>query len=494
MASALISGAGPVGLTMANELARYGVSVRIVDKAPHRTDKSKALVLWPRTLELLEHGGYVAPFLAAGHQGYGARLSDGKNVVATISLKGIDTRYPYALMIAQSETERVLEETLAARGIAVERSVTMESFADKGTDIGGGIGGGIEAVLRKADGSSETVQADWLLGCDGAHSTARHGLGLTFDGTTMDSDWWLADLHLTGLEPQDVMHIFWHRDGILAFFPIEPGRWRVIGDLGPATSSGQHPDPTLAEIQAMIAHRGTDGIKVSNPVWLSAFRINERKVKDYSRGRIFLAGDAAHIHSPAGGQGMNTGMQDAINLAWKLSLVEKGIAKPSLLDSYSTERSAVGDMVLRNAGKMTEAAIARNPLVQTLRNTIVKFAMGFPQIVHVMADTLSELNIAYPDSPLSVAGAHHAHATKPGHRWPDALPGDAGQARFTAIGPAEVTAGIAAKFPTLVQAGPVTGRADARDLVLVRPDGYVGFAGAASDKALAEAYLRNIAA
>jgi 2-polyprenyl-6-methoxyphenol hydroxylase-like FAD-dependent oxidoreductase len=486
MASVLISGGGPVGLTMANELARYGVAVRIVDTAPQRTDKSKALVLWPRTLELLEHGGYVEPFLKAGYPGHGAQLSDGRNAVATIYLKDIDTRYPYALMIAQSETERVLEECLSARGVEVERSVTMESFTDKGT--------GIEAVLRKADGSRETVQADWLLGCDGAHSTTRHGLGVAFEGSTLDSDWWLADIHVTGLEPQDMLHIFWHRDGILAFFPITPGRWRVIGDLGAVTSSDHHADPTLEEIQAMIAHRGTTGIKVADPIWLSAFRINERKVKDYSRGRIFLSGDAAHIHSPAGGQGMNTGMQDAFNLAWKLNLVAKGIARPSLLDSYSTERSAVGDMVLRNAGKMTEAAVARNPIVQVMRNTIVKFALGFPQISHVMADTLAELNIAYPDSPLSVGGAHYAHATKPGHRWPDPLPLDTGQSRFTAIGPADATADLAAKFPRLVQVAPVGGRADARDLVIVRPDGYVGFAGSASDGAEAEAYLRGLAA
>ena len=225
-------------------------------------------------------------------------------------------------------------------------------------------------------------------------------LGFTFEGSTQDSDWCLADVHVTGLEPTDLLHIFWHRDGILAFFPITPGRWRVIADLGPATGSGHHPDPTLEEIQAMVAHRGNPGITLSDPIWLAAFRINERKVKDYSRGRVFLAGDAAHIHSPAGGQGMNTGMQDAFNLAWKLDLVIKGIAKPSLLDSYSTERSAVGDMVLRNAGRMTEAAIARNPVIQSLRNTMVKFALSFPQIGHVMADTLSELNIAYPESPL----------------------------------------------------------------------------------------------
>jgi 2-polyprenyl-6-methoxyphenol hydroxylase-like FAD-dependent oxidoreductase len=486
MASVLISGGGPVGLTMANELARYGVSVRIVDKEAQRTDKSKALVLWSRTLELLDQGGYADPFLKAGIEGHGVQISDGTNVVARAKLDVIESRYPYALLIAQSETERVLEECLARRGVKVERSTTMESFVDKGA--------GIEAVLRKADGSSETVRADWLIGCDGAHSTTRHGLGFAFEGSTMDSDWCLADIHVSGLEPTDHLHIFWHRDGILAFFPITPPRWRVIGDLGPATGSGHRADPTLEEIQAMVAHRGNPGIRVSDPIWLASFRINERKVKQYSRGRVFLAGDAAHIHSPAGGQGMNTGMQDAFNLSWKLNLVIKGIARPSLLDSYSTERSAVGDMVLRNAGRLTEAAITRNPLAQRLRNTIVKFALGFPQIGHVVADTMSELNIAYPDSPLSVASATHARGLKPGTRWPEKLPTDTTTSRFTAIGPTEVAADLAAKFPDLVQAATSSKHADPLDLILVRPDGYVGFAGSAADRAGAEAYLRTIAA
>jgi 2-polyprenyl-6-methoxyphenol hydroxylase-like FAD-dependent oxidoreductase len=484
MATVLIAGAGPVGLTMANELVRYGISVRIVDKEAHRTDKSKALVLWSRTLELLDHGGYAEPFLKAGIEGRGVQISDGTNVVARAKLDIIESRYPYALLIAQSETERVLEECLAKRGVKVERSTTMESFTDKGA--------GVEAVLRKTDGSSETVKADWLIGCDGAHSTTRHTLGFAFEGSTMDSDWWLADIHVSGLEPPEFLHIFWHRDGILAFFPITPPRWRVIGDLGPATGTGHRADPTLEEIQAMVAHRGNPGIKVSDPVWLSAFRINERKVKQYSRGRVFLVGDAAHIHSPAGGQGMNTGMQDAFNLSWKLNLVINGIAKPSLLDSYSVERSAVGDMVLRNAGRLTEAAITRNPIAQKMRNTVVKFALGFPLIGHIVADTMSELNIAYPESPLSVAGALHTHGVKPGMRWPEKLAADTSTSRFSAIGPAAAVAELAAKFPKLVEAASST-HADARDLILVRPDGYVGFAGAASDRVGAEAYLRKIA-
>lgn len=485
MTNVLISGGGPVGLTLANELTRFGITVRIVDKAAARTDKSKALVLWPRTLELLEHGGYVAPFLAAGNPAKGAILSDGNAKVAEVTLGGIDTRYPYALMIPQSETERVLEEQLAARGIAVERQVEMKEFTDTGD--------GVEAVLAKADGSTETLRAAWLVGCDGAHSPTRHGLGLAFDGTTLDSDWYLADIHVAGLEPQDRLHIFWHRDGILAFFPITPGRWRVIADLGPTQDQGRHADPTMAEIQAMVAHRGGPGIRLSDPVWLSSFRINERKVKQYGKGRVFLAGDAAHIHSPAGGQGMNTGMQDAFNLAWKLAHVAKGTAKRSLLDSYSPERSAVGDMVLRNAGRMTDAAITRNPLLQVLRNTVVRMALSFPQLVHVMANTLSELNIAYPESPLSKAGSPAAHATRPGLRWPEVLGAGTRVPRFAAIGPADAVAALVKRFPALVEPA-ASSRADARDLVLVRPDGYVGFAGAGSDVAGAAAYLAVLAA
>ncbi|MEA2817085.1 MAG: hypothetical protein QOI93_4786 [Rhodospirillaceae bacterium] len=479
----LISGAGPVGLTMANELVRHGISVRIVDKSAERTDKSKALVLWSRTLELFDHAGYVDPFLAAGMQAHGAQMSNGKDVIARISLDDIESVYPYALMIPQSDTERVLEEQLAKRGVKVERTVGLESFTDQGNQV--------QAVLRKASGESETLTADWLIGCDGAHSTVRHGLGFTFDGTTQPSDWYLADGHISGLEPQDRLHIFWHKDGILAFFPITEGRWRVIADLGPAQGDAHCPDPTLQEVQALITLRGTDGIVIKDAYWLAAFRINERKVSQYGRGRAFLAGDAAHIHSPAGGQGMNTGMQDAFNLAWKLSLVIGGVCKPTLLDSYSVERSAVGDMVLRNASRLTDAAIVRNPIIQGLRNTVVKFALGFPQLGHRVANLLAELDIGYPRSPLTVAGAHHPSARKAGERWPERLPADPGRARFTAIGPADAVSALAAKFPKLVQAA--AGRADARDLSLVRPDGYVGFAGAASDQAGAEAYLQNLA-
>lgn len=479
----LISGAGPVGMTLANELVRHGISVRIVDKNAERTDKSKALVLWSRTLELFDDAGYAKDFFSVGMPAQGAQIQNGTEVVAQITFESIDSRFPYALMIPQNESERVREEKLEAAGVKVERRVELASFKDTGSAV--------EATLKKADGSTENLTADWLVGCDGAHSTVRHGLGFAFEGSTLESDWILADGNAVGLEPKDQLHIFWHRDGILAFFPIVGDRWRVVADLGVAKGDDKRADPTLDEVNALLKQRGSPGIVMSKPYWLSAFRINERKVKDYARGRVFLAGDAAHIHSPAGGQGMNTGMQDAFNLAWKLALVIEGTAKPSLLDSYSPERSGVGEIVLRNAGRRTEAATLRNPIAQGLRNTIVKFAAGFPAIRHKIADQLTEMDIGYPESPLTAKNGHAVTGAKSGERRPERLPAGAGGMKFTALGPAEIVAELVAKFPKLVLAAPE--REHAAALRLIRPDGYVGFAGTAKDRAGAEAYLTVLA-
>lgn len=481
----LVAGAGPVGLTLANELVRHGIPVRIVDKSAQRTDKSKALVLWSRTLELFDDAGYAEDFMSSGMRAHGAQISTGKQIVAKVSFDLIDSRFDYALMIAQSETERVLEERLAASGVRVERSVELTSFTDKAASV--------ETSLTKASGERETLEVDWLVGCDGAHSAVRHGLGFAFEGSTLQSHWALADGHITGLAPTDHLHIFWHREGILAFFPIVGDRWRVIANLGPAKDGDSHPDPTLEAINDLMARRGSPGIEMSNAVWLAAFRINERKVRDYAKGRVFLAGDAAHIHSPAGGQGMNTGMQDAFNLAWKLALVIAGTARRSLLDSYSQERTAVGDRVLKNAGLMTEAATLSNPLLQDVRNTILRIAASFPQIQHKIADQLAEMDIGYPDSPLTAKHGHIARDTKPGERWPHKLPRGAGGPRFMALGPAEVVAALAARFPKLVRSAPAPDPAHAAALRLIRPDGYVGFAGAPTDAVGAEAYLLRLA-
>ncbi len=479
----LIAGAGPVGMTLANELVRNGIHVRVVDKAAARTDKSKALVLWSRTLELFDDAGYAEAFLPFGIKALGAQIATGREVLARVAFDSIDSRFPYALMIPQSETERVLEERLEARGVEVERRVELARFADKGDSV--------QAILTHPSGEEEPVDADWLIGCDGAHSTVRHGLGLTFEGETLQSDWVLADGMVHGLQHKDRIQIFWHRDGILACFPIGADRWRVVADLGAAEGEGKRADPTVAEVEALLTHRGIEGLTFTDPFWLASFRINERKVKDYRHGRVFLAGDAAHIHSPAGGQGMNTGMQDAFNLAWKLALVIDGSARETLLDSYSPERSAVGERVLRDAGRLTEVAIMRNPIAQGLRNTVVKFATSFPAIRHRIADQLTEMDVGYPESPLTVANGQGTPGPKAGERWPDRLPPGAGGTRFVAIGPAAVAAALATRFPKLVVAAPDLDPAQAASLRLIRPDGYVGFAGTPGDQARAEAYVAS---
>ncbi len=407
MTPVLVIGAGPVGMTMASELVRYGVPVRIVDKAAERTDKSKALVLWSRTLELLDRGGGSAPFVGAGFKAEAVNLIAGDKVIGRVSMKGVETPYPYALMLPQSETERLLEERLRNLGVDVERRVELATFKS-GAD-------GVEAVLRHADGREEAASTNWLVGCDGAHSAVRHGLGAPFTGETMDSDWMLADIHMTGYPcPDSEASVYWHREGVFVIFPISPGRYRVIADLPPAGTE-HPPTPTLDQVQAIIDRRGPGGLKAFDPIWLAGFRINGRKVASYRWGRVFLAGDAAHVHSPAGGQGMNTGMQDAFNLAWKLALVVHKTCDEGLLDSYSPERSSVGDAVLKAAGRLTAVGTMRNPVAQTVRNLVGHVVLGLSPFQHAFANMMTEVAIGYPESSLNGPSLRGA-GPKPGER------------------------------------------------------------------------------
>jgi 2-polyprenyl-6-methoxyphenol hydroxylase-like FAD-dependent oxidoreductase len=468
----LIVGAGPVGMTAASELARYGVSVRIVDIAPQRTDKSKALVVWSRTLELLDRGpGGSAPFVEAGFKAHAVNLvvGDGE-VIGQVRLDSVNSPYPYGLMLPQSETERLLEERLAGLAVTVERQTEVLSFT--ATDSG------VEAKLRRADGQEESITADWLLGCDGAHSNVRHTLGVPFSGETMNSDWMLADLHMSGYPfPEDEASIYWHKDGAFVIFPISPGRYRVLADL-PVTSAKVAPNPTLEQVQTIIDRRGPGGLKAFDPIWLAGFRINGRKVAEYRYGRTFLLGDAAHVHSPAGGQGMNTGMQDAFNLSWKLAMVIQGRCNEHLLDSYSPERSAVGDEVLKMAGRITAVATMKNPVLQSLRNVAGHFMFGFAPVQHAFADSLTQVAIGYHDSPLNGGTVLHGiPGPKPGERVipsSDVAPVGSGAKPLFSLFAEESpsTTELIARFPDLLESKPRTPFSP-DGAWLVRPDGYV---------------------
>lgn len=488
--SVLIAGAGPVGLTMAAELARYGVAVRIVDSAAARTDKSKALVLWSRSLELIDRMGCGEAFVAAGLKATAANIIAGGKRVAHVQLDSVPTPHPYGLMLPQSETERLMEAHLNTLSVQAERQVTLTGFSQAGDAV--------TATLRHADGREETATAAWLVGCDGAHSAVRHGLGMEFEGETLPSSWVLADVHLEGVpSPLHELEMHMHAEGVLALFPIAAapggGRYRVIADVGGA--GAERRDPTLEEVQALLDRRGPGGVVASAPVWLAGFVINERKVAAYRDGRVFLAGDAAHIHSPAGGQGMNTGMQDAINLAWKLALVCRGeAAAEPLLDSYSAERSEVGRQVLANAGRMTQMAMLKGALLQGLRNHVAALVFGLAPARRAMNNLLAELSIGYPDGPLTEAGSPLSGGPAAGERVPPTgQPLGAGRApRFALFG------AICAESDALIQRFPALLEAEVRapfredGIWLARPDGYMALTAARGDWRRVAAYLERI--
>jgi 2-polyprenyl-6-methoxyphenol hydroxylase-like FAD-dependent oxidoreductase len=479
----LVVGAGPVGLTMAAELARYRVPVRIIDKAPARTDKSKALVVWPRTLELLDRAGCADAFMSAGVTANAAAILSGQQTIARIGLDHIQSPFNCPLMLPQSETERLLDEHLASLGATVERNLELISFVESAD--------GVTCTCRHADGRDETIEASWLVGCDGAHSLVRNALGLAFEGDTLATNFILADVHVEGLSvPGTELAIFWHHEGVLLFFPLGSGRYRIIADVG---SQARH-DPSVDEVQAIVHQRGADGTTISDPVWLSGFSVNERKVKDYRVGRVFVAGDAAHIHSPAGGQGMNTGMQDAINLAWKLAIVEHGHAGPAILDSYSAERSPVAEQVLAESGRMTRVGTVRNRLLQDVRNFVAHHVIGLTFVQHAAAEQLSEITFDYRASPLNAGSAKGLSGPQPGQRIIAERPfGSGDRPCFTLMASnSDQAESILQRHAALLE--PDLGSPpDEAGIWLVRPDGYVAAVARAGDFQVIADFLASIA-
>jgi 2-polyprenyl-6-methoxyphenol hydroxylase-like FAD-dependent oxidoreductase len=533
----LIVGAGPVGLTAAAALTHQGLRCRIIDKAPAPSDKSKALVVWCRTLELLEQLGLAETFVATGLKINGGTIhANGKPVVHLV-MRTDESTYGFPLMIPQNDTERLLTEHLAAKGVHIERQVELLSFTQSPDAA--------HCKLRHPDGGEESLDVPWLVGSDGAHSTVRHTLGMPFTGAAEPNDWMLADVHMHGPIPEDEISAYWHDKGVLVIFPMGNHRFRMVADTGAATADVHPPDPTLADVQAKLDERGPQGVTVSDPIWLANFRINERKVSDYRQGRVLLAGDAAHIHSPAGGQGMNTGMQDAFNLAWKLALICRGQAHSEpLLNSYSVERSAVGDQVLHNAERFTTVATLRNPTAQWIRNHLAPIVGSFHFVQDKIKQGFFELSINYRHSPLaaenwpSLTGGLAAGdrlcdaplapttggapitlfaALNPSEHTLLLLPGTAPHAGFAGL--LETAESIRAQFPNLfstlailtesdpaqkMPTGPnvttwldTTGRiheklhAKEPTLIWIRPDQYIGYRSQPANGEALIAYLRR---
>lgn len=417
----LVVGAGPTGLALASQLARFGTRVRIIDRGVDRARESRAMAIQPRTLEALAPLGLARSLVGHGSTAVGVIVHSGHRT-ARVGLTDLgirDTAYPYLLFVSQAVTESVLLDHLAARGVAVERRTALVGLAQDD--------GRVSCVLRSADGSGESIRAGFVVGADGARSTVRGLAGIDFPGSDYPQTFVLADLEADGLEVGSA-HAFLDRCGILLFFPLgEPATWRAIAMV--PHGRGTTEPLTLTQVQTLVGEHAP-AVRLHDPAWLTTFRLHSRRASAMRSGRVFLAGDAAHIHSPAGAQGMNTGIQDALNLGWKLALVTEATSPPSLLDTYDPERAPVARRVLAMADRAFRiATTTRRPVADaraSLAPRLLPLVRGIRPLRVWGARTVAQLTIAYPDSPLTLTSSpHQPRRLSAGRRLPDAPLGGA---------------------------------------------------------------------
>ena len=419
----LIVGAGPTGLALAAQLHASDATVRLVDRQPDRARESRALAVQPRTLEVLQPLGLAQQLIERGNDAVKLQIRAGERIIP-ISLFDAgfrDTAYPFLLFLSQAETETVIGEHLAARGVHVERGTELVAFATNDERV--------TCTVRHQDGIEEHVHARYLVGCDGARSTVRNGAQIPFTGRAYPQTFLLADLEVDGELERDTVHAYIAAAGMLFLFPLgRPASWRMLG-MQPRTTANerdQHPpEPSLEDAQALADSFSGGRLRLRDPVWLSEFRVHLRQATHYRAGRVFLAGDAAHVHSPAGAQGMNTGIQDACNLGWKLALAIHGRADEQLLDSYHAERWPVGRNVLRFSNRPFSIATSQRTSVRLLRAHVAPRLL--PLVRHLRPlrtyglRAMSELDIRYRHSPIVQEGRPALlRGPKAGDRLPDA--------------------------------------------------------------------------
>ena len=389
----LIAGAGPVGLMLAAELRRDGVKVRVIDAHDERTFFVKALGVTARTLEIFDDLGIARDAIDAGVWLTAAEtFQDGAPAFSTpIPREGL----PYgALSLAQFKTERILEAALARNGGHVKYGATLIDFTESADAI--------DACIQDACGESRTVRCRWLVGCDGARSTVRHHLNMPFEGDQFPQTFMLADLDIDWDLPRGRMYRFnVTGDGgagstTLAALPVRGSarRYRLSMVLLADDAARHTPNstPDFAEVERIMLPILPKGTRLSSMRWSSVYRVSHRIAQHYARGRVLLAGDAAHIHPPVGGQGMNTGLQDAHNLAWKLALAARGVASAALLDSYEAERRPVGLDVVESTSRAMNTVLAHGEIRPAMRETqLLVGYRGSPIVADECADIASEL-------------------------------------------------------------------------------------------------------
>ena len=394
----MIIGAGPTGLSLAIECVRYNLSCRIIDQSPTPTTYSKAIAIQARTLETFQRMGIHKRFLASGIQIKASNIHCGHKKYALVNLQHIASPFPFVLSIEQSKTEQILTDYLQELGCSVERPTCLISYQEKEGSI-----------FVRTD--KEVIQAKYLIGCDGAHSTVRKAMGCTFEGKTFSDIFSLADVKIGWDRAPNELQVFLESDGIMAVFPLpEKDRYRLIFQLKRLrglfhpnlpiehgiVQSEEIASPTLPEIQQLLSSYTQEAITVSDPRWIANFHINSRLSNRYRKNNIFLAGDAAHIHSPVGGQGMNTGIQDAFNLAWKIAYVHQQLSNSSLLDTYEEERHCLGKKLLKGTERASTMATLHSPLLLFVRNHLLSALLSFDVVQKKIVSAISEVNIQCP--------------------------------------------------------------------------------------------------
>lgn len=427
---ALVVGAGPTGLALAAQLARFGVAFRIIDKQRDRAHESRALAVQARSLEVLQTIGVGEALARRGRTTTRLLLHVDRGEPAVLELGDFgrsDTRFPFILFVSQPETEEALTAYLTACGVAIERGVELVSMEQRSD--------GVACALRHAAGQDEPIVARYVAGCDGAHSAVRKQAGIPFEGGAYPQEFALGDVEADGLQ-RDAIHAFGAGRGFAMFFPLgQPATWRVMamepGRQRPAADDRQEISThalSLAELQSMIAEPTGGSVRVRDAVWLTRFRLHHRQAARYRAGRVFLAGDAAHIHSPVGAKGMNTGIQDAWNLGWKIAMVSQRRAGERLLDSYEAERWPVGRTLLRATDRAFGTfaqSVSGTASMMLLRRLLVR-AVVAPALSHQGIRTfafrfVSQLGVRYRGSPAVVEGEPGlARGPRAGDRLPDA--------------------------------------------------------------------------
>lgn len=408
-AQVLVVGAGPTGLVAGCVLARAGVSVRVIDKAPLPSETSRALAIFPRTLELFEKLGVLDEILTAGVRMSGMTVHLDAHEPVRVGFERLPPPFPFALSLPQSETERILRLRLTSLGVGVERGMELVGFAQDAD--------GVRVVIRDGSlGREQQTYARWMVGCDGAHSSVRHILGARFEGEHTRDRFILADVKVSTPYAADEAQLFLSGEGVLVMVPLRGGRARVIANRPPAAAShGEGLE--LTDFQEAVRRRASPKIELSAPEWMSQFSITRRQVRQFREGHVFLAGDAAHIHSPVGGQGMNTGIQDAFNLGWKLALSMQGVATPLLLSSYSEEREPVARGVLRFTDRITRLITMQNPLARRLRNGVLPLLLSQRRLEQAFLMRISQMGLRYRKS--SVVADYSGEPLRAGDRAPD---------------------------------------------------------------------------